>query len=213
MALQQKYQDLVLEAKKQHYAVLRGIYEKAFSDVDIKIGDYVRTDKIGCGKFLWNVVNIRLLDYAKDDFNTIDMDIVVDIKRVNKFGILSPYVKTVLVSDVKKDSAAGLEPKCHSKDKTFVYVMFDANTCLFKIGRSKTPVFRERTLQSEKPSISLVFYFEGLKETERALHKKYKKKQIRGEWFALTNQDIKDLRSEFKGDGLVEVLDQNQAKK
>ena len=41
--------------------------------------------------------------------------------------------------------------------RTFLYVMEDTRNGYFKIGHSKTPGKRERTLQSEVPSVTLRF--------------------------------------------------------
>jgi hypothetical protein len=71
------------------------------------------------------------------------------------------------------------------------YVMLDANTGYYKIGRSKSILEREKALQSEKPTIELVFSIE--KNVESELHKKFASKRVRGEWFALTSDDLKSI--------------------
>ena len=69
------------------------------------------------------------------------------------------------------------------KPKSKCYILKDHNTGLYKIGKSVNPVFREKTLQSEKPTIEAVKIFK--KDHEDELHKKYSKQRIRGEWFKL----------------------------
>jgi len=71
------------------------------------------------------------------------------------------------------------------------YIMFDINTGYYKIGKSINPLFREKTLQSEKPTINLIHTIN--QNIERDLHKTYNNKRIRGEWFALTENDIKSI--------------------
>ena len=71
------------------------------------------------------------------------------------------------------------------------YLMTDKNTGFTKIGSSITPPLRERTLQSEKPTISLVKVCDLLVEKE--LHIIYKDKNIRGEWFCLSKKDIEHI--------------------
>jgi hypothetical protein len=53
---------------------------------------------------------------------------------------------------------ADLEMLRKSRFEAFVYLMEDSRNGAFKIGRSKTPGKRERTLQSEAPEITLRFY-------------------------------------------------------
>ena len=80
---------------------------------------------------------------------------------------------------------------------TFVYVMIDKNTGYYKIGRSKNPKTRERTLQSEKPTIEMLFFSEAKMSDEKTLHDKYYDKRIRGEWFDLKGSDILEIKQYF----------------
>ena len=79
-----------------------------------------------------------------------------------------------------------------------VYLMYDFHTDLTKIGYSKNPKIRERTLQSEKPDIILLTYWIADKQVEKELHKKYVHKRVRGEWFNLTFQDYQEIKEFIK---------------
>lgn len=59
-----------------------------------------------------------------------------------------------------------------------------------KIGISKNPNFREKTLQAEEPEIELIYEWAAPPFVERYLHAYYGDKRIRGEWFALNLRDI-----------------------
>ncbi len=80
---------------------------------------------------------------------------------------------------------------------TCVYLMQDDRTHLFKIGSSKKPEYRERTLQSDNPLVNLLVYWDVDEADERYLHKTYKHKRVRGEWFKLTAFDIKRIGDYF----------------
>jgi hypothetical protein len=80
----------------------------------------------------------------------------------------------------------------------FVYLMHDLNNNFYKIGISNQPKYREKTLQSEKPTIVLIcsrqFPKRNIAEIlEKTLHDTYSNKRIRGEWFALNFEDINDI--------------------
>ena len=82
-----------------------------------------------------------------------------------------------------------------TNESCFVYLMYDTTNGYFKIGISNNPEYRERTLQSEKPTIEKICAKEYPNRTiasaiESALHKAYDSKRIRGEWFALDANDI-----------------------
>lgn len=77
--------------------------------------------------------------------------------------------------------------------------MHDTTNDFYKIGISNNPEYREKTLQSEKPTIEMICCKEYPIRTiaeafEAALHKTFADKRIRGEWFSLTQTDIMILK-------------------
>jgi hypothetical protein len=86
----------------------------------------------------------------------------------------------------------------NNKQNCFVYLMIDTTNNAYKIGISNKPKYREKTLQSEKPTIELICHkdfpvrkiAEGI---EKGLHKAYADKKIRGEWFRLSEEDVKHI--------------------
>lgn len=79
-------------------------------------------------------------------------------------------------------------------DKKYVYLIFCNSNGYFKIGYSKTPLKREKTLQAEEPDISLIKIWEKDKTFERFLHLKYSHLRVRGEWFNLTIRELIELK-------------------
>jgi hypothetical protein len=84
-------------------------------------------------------------------------------------------------------------------DPCYVYLMTDTTNGYHKIGISNNPKYRERTLQSEKPTIELLCAKQYPSRTiaeaiEGALHKAFGEKRLRGEWFNLSDQDVIDLK-------------------
>lgn len=80
----------------------------------------------------------------------------------------------------------------------YVYLMSHANG-LTKIGFSKNPKTREKTLQAEDPRLNLIDFFVASKETELRLHKIFKDVRVRGEWFNLRPHHIDWICWFFKG--------------
>lgn len=88
-------------------------------------------------------------------------------------------------------------------DPCYVYLMHDSKNGYHKIGISKTPKYREKTLQSEKPTIDMVCAKEYpsrkiAEAIEAALHKVYEDCRIRGEWFNLSEEDVTILKETLK---------------
>lgn len=86
------------------------------------------------------------------------------------------------------------EPKA-----SYVYLMRDENTGYTKIGCSKEPDKREKTLQSEKPTITLLHAWKGTVKEEKELHSQFSSKRVRGEWFDLDEFEIWLIKSQFGG--------------
>lgn len=72
----------------------------------------------------------------------------------------------------------------------FVYLMFNKRNGYYKIGFSGNPLRREKTLQAEEPDICLVAQAPGGSEAESLLHRRYKAQRLRGEWFALSDDNV-----------------------
>jgi hypothetical protein len=90
------------------------------------------------------------------------------------------------------------EPLSNNED-VYVYLMKDTVNGYTKIGISNKPGFREKTLQSEKPTIEMICSkkFPNRKiasSIELALHQNYSENRIRGEWFNLGEKDFNDLK-------------------
>ena len=78
--------------------------------------------------------------------------------------------------------------------------MLNTRNGYYKIGESNLPKFREKTLWSEEPEVEIYTAFTSEKCNEKILHEIFASKRIRGEWFALSTQDlnyIKNIVGEF----------------
>lgn len=64
-----------------------------------------------------------------------------------------------------------------------------------KIGKSVNVLARERTLEAQKPTISLFAVCQ--RDIEKELHNRYKKYRIRGEWFKLRKKQIDEIIKEY----------------
>lgn len=78
-------------------------------------------------------------------------------------------------------------------DKDYVYLMVNEETSLIKIGTSKKPHFREKTLHSQEPKIFIIALWCCDKILERQLHAQYSENRIRGEWFRLKLRELEEI--------------------
>lgn len=82
----------------------------------------------------------------------------------------------------------------HSK-MGYVYMMKSNLHRFTKIGFSRKPEKREKTLQAEDPELSMIFNTKAPSEYERFLHLEFAGKRRRGEWFDLDDGDVSLVRS------------------
>ena len=81
-------------------------------------------------------------------------------------------------------------------DNTKTYLIKNRRNGFYKIGRSKHPLKREQTLQSEEPDIVMVKTWD--KDIESLLHKDYKDYRVRGEWFELSKAQVKYICTNYE---------------
>ena len=141
-------------------------------------------------------------------------DAPIDLKRENDFASLTfmlyfqKFIKALAECGVQIDSVdfknefqdeRPNESLNETKESScYVYLMKDESNGYHKIGISNKPEYRERTLQSEKPTIVLLCAKEYptriiAEAIESALHKAFGEKRLRGEWFALDEKDVLDI--------------------
>jgi hypothetical protein len=95
-----------------------------------------------------------------------------------------------------------LQPKPFNSllsEECYVYLMVDSSNNYHKIGISNKPFWREKTLQSEKPTIELLASKRYINRKiaasfEKALHDAYSHKRLRGEWFELELEEVEELK-------------------
>lgn len=119
-----------------------------------------------------------------------------DMKRFffneNECFISALFLRTMTEYIEKKNT---FEVTCKRVKGFKTYIMIDKRTLMYKIGRAKSPSYREATLQSENPLIELIAICE--EDIERQLHKLFKDYRIRGEWFRFTEGQVNKIISEY----------------
>lgn len=142
----------------------------------------------------WIKVQIRRCDLMQDvDYQKEEHY----IKRKVGGTLRKEYYLTFEAAEmiVAKSNVCSLKRGKIVKRKYKTYLMFDSNTNYVKIGKSVDPRFRESTLQSEKPSISLFAICPA--DIEKDLHKTYSNNRVRGEWFDLHKNEVENIIKEY----------------
>lgn len=83
----------------------------------------------------------------------------------------------------------------HKNDSEYVYLMVNNSSGYIKIGTSKNPKYRERTLHSQEPDIAIIALWCCDKKIEKELHETFRNKRVRGEWFNLNLHDLKQIEN------------------
>jgi hypothetical protein len=130
-------------------------------------------DRIKSGKHCYN--------YLSED--VFYKRIIRDLRRAKR-GVNHIKFKTLSDEECQADYEVLKQNKI-----TKTYIIKENNSGLYKIGKSTTPKHRERTLQSQIPNIDIIKIWD--KDIEKELHHKYRNHRVRGEWFDLTNIQIR----------------------
>lgn len=84
------------------------------------------------------------------------------------------------------------------RDKSgYVYIL-QSSTGHYKIGRTKNPNDRLRTFNVKLPfevEFTLLYQTPDMYIVEQVLHDRFEHRRVAGEWFALTPQDIEDIKA------------------
>ena len=78
----------------------------------------------------------------------------------------------------------------YRRHEGYVYLCKNNRNGYIKIGWSKSPSYREKTLQSEEPDVCFIATYAASRQDERWLHDKFALKRLRGEWFSLDERDV-----------------------
>ncbi len=77
---------------------------------------------------------------------------------------------------------------------------------VYKIGFTKNPRERFLDIRVSNHSVRMVSIYAGSRNDEKALHKIFTDKNIRGEWFVLSNEDLVLIEEYFRGKEDIFVL-------
>jgi len=206
-------QNKILEYIKDNRLKIKEIYPKFCEIYKIDIDEINfkypwEKDGLEKGIHIFKVVQnkIKIIDEFKDlnlgyknlwvlgDIYNIEMKIEKKNITVDIFGL----IENPMNLKEEKYYNAIINNNSFDDKRTYIYIMYDYNTGYYKIGRSANPAVRERTLQSEKPTIDLIKCWIGTWDDEKILHRMFKHKRYRGEWFALNDNDIMMIKSYFK---------------
>ena len=148
----------------------------------------------------WKIINKkqkRELFGGKSGFGNYEsnIELVIVVKKLaQEYRKLVrdeiPNYTPLLKHEISYQTEANID-----NEECYVYLMIDIINNYHKIGISNNPEWREKTLQSEKPTIELVAAKKFINRKiassfEKALHNAYSNKRHRGEWFHLDQIEI-----------------------
>jgi hypothetical protein len=140
---------------------------------------------------------LEKIDYVTIDGTTIDKYENPTFFALGKRGIIRINFldRLTIYRELFSKPKLGIDSTVSSD---YVYLMLNKRNNYIKIGKSKNPLFREKTLQSDEPDIELVVAWQASSVVEKELHKLFPKKRKRGEWFELKLSDMKIIRDHMK---------------
>ena len=140
-----------------------------------------------------------LKKYSKEYYDYFINEIEQAIKK-QSYKILQIEKQNLLETKRQKEKKRQEENRLQLEKRRQVkpkktYLIKNLKNGFYKIGYSNNPIKRERTLQSEEPTIKMVKVWD--KFIEKELHDKYKDQRVRGEWFKLTHIQVKYICTHY----------------
>lgn len=114
---------------------------------------------------------------------------------------------------IKKAQTENYQPRMAGIDRQcpgFIYIMFNPDTKLCKIGLSKRVDSRLREVQFEYGDrVRLVYWFpvQNMAVSEHEMHQRFMDKHVYGEWFRLVRSDIQQVVEETYNPASRTLLD------
>lgn len=118
------------------------------------------------------------LDILPEDWKNYLQEILDN----NKIPILIDYFQKRELKERKKEE--------RKEEKGYIYII--KSNLYYKIGKAKDIKQRYKDIEITNPDIELIYSkeFENYHKIEKDLHKKFKEKHYKGEWFKLNSEDI-----------------------
>ena len=109
-------------------------------------------------------------------------------KDIYKNSVEPNTKKTIKIKEITKPS----EEPCYT------YIMHNLDNNRYKIGMSKYPKVRERTLQSAEPNVELIYTQKHAnrrlaRQREKYLHNLFRHYKYRGEWYTLSSRELDEI--------------------
>ena len=161
--------------------------DERFDNSKIKDGEYYTIKE--ASKLLHISCRTLTRRCAKNSLKKTDSRYLITGKMLKEW-VNIPLHKTEYYSD------SFFESSNIFKNNTKTYLIKNRRNGFYKIGRSKDPLKREQTLQSEEPDIVMVKTWD--EDIESKLHIEYKDYRIRGEWFELSNTQVKYICTNYE---------------
>lgn len=163
-----------------------------------------------CSQMYSMVYAVKLLIHVFDDrveielsHKLMDKHIVMPNKITKDFlkGMIN-YLQGLSIDELEKSEVKENKYEDRIEQDSYVYLMKNKRNNYTKIGKSNNPKYRERTLQSQEPEVSLIFKKKVTNPSivEKTLHDKYKDFRLRGEWFDLSKEHINEIKKYFTCD-------------
>ena len=157
-------------------------------------GHWTSTPSIACEVFEYPVPpSLRQIEYMEDfiDMLGLAIDACIRWSRAEAKRIYRSHEERRLKEKQEREDSiakASVRP-CRNSGPDKLYLMKHVNG-LVKIGVSKNPKAREKTLQAEDPRLHKIFECEASYWAEARLHKIFADLRVRGEWFNLDQRHV-----------------------
>lgn len=124
--------------------------------------------------------------------------ILSHIEAIRLLNQIRDWYDAIDPSAIEESNASPIPRNEHIKSKVgYVYLIHDPRRQIYKIGMALDPAARFRSLQSDNNHALKLLHTipcSDYRTSEQHLHQIYAERRTNGEWFALTQSDVDEIK-------------------
>lgn len=175
------------------------LYEKGIINIDVLESTSIASEIISC--YFHPIVSFgdEYLYYTDGDIQKLLYYLSTNIgaSLIDGLKLLPLFIRDIMAIPPKYRiiSLLSIIDYIDKKERTYNTYIGTDSSGMYKIGRTSNLIDREKSIKTGNHSYRTVILIKG--DFENEIHKLFSEKNIRGEWFALSNIDLNYIISNY----------------
>ncbi len=175
------------------------LYEKGIINIDVSESTSIASEIVSC--YFHPIVSFgdEYLYYTDGDIQKLlyYLSINIETSLTDGLKLLPLFIKDIMAIPPKYRiiSLFSIISYIDKKERTYNTYIGTDSSGMYKIGRTSNLIDREKSIRTGNHSYRTIILIKG--DFENELHKLFSEKNIRGEWFTLSDIDLNYIISNY----------------